>query len=148
MSIASEVLQFVIDNPGCTYRQVADAIPGLNVSTVNRCLSRFFTEGKLARELHGSALAYYPIGETEPEALSEEKLRILTGLENRAQQLEAKGLYFRAASVWLNAFDMAISNTDRSRYISRRAACLRYAGNFKAPEGRCYLAGRYVGEDE
>lgn len=148
MSIASEVLQFVFDNPGCTYRQVADAIPGLNVSTVNRCLSRFFAEGRLARELHGSALAYYPIGETEPEALSEEKLRVLTGLENRAQQLEAKGLYFRAASVWLNAFDMAISNTDRSRYISRRAACLRYAGNFKAPEGRCYLAGRYVGEDE
>ncbi|QFH71189.1 PerC family transcriptional regulator [Enterobacter sp. E76] len=148
MSIASEILQFVIENPGCTYRQVADAIPGLNVSTVNRCLSRFFNEGKLARELRGSTLAYYPIGGADPESLSEENLRTLTGLENRAQQLEAKGLYFRAASVWLKAFDMAISNTDRSRYISRRAACLRNAGNFKAPEGRCYLAGRYVGEEK
>lgn len=147
MSIASEILQFVIENPGCTYRQVADAIPGLNVSTVNRCLSRFFNEGKLARELRGSTLAYYPIGEMEPEALSEENLRTLTGLEHRAQQLEVKGLYFRAASVWLRAFDIAISNTDRSRYISRRAACLRNAGNSKAPEGRCYLAGRYVGEE-
>ena len=147
MSIASEILQFVIENPGCTYRQVADAIPGLNVSTVNRCLSRFFSERKLARELRGSTLAYYPIGGVEPESLSEENLRTLTGLENRAQQLEAKGLYFRAATVWLTAFDMAISNTDRSRYLSRRAACLRCAGNFKAPEGRCYLAGRYVGEE-
>lgn len=148
MSIASEILQFVIANPGCNYRQVADAIPGLNASTVNRCLSRFFADGRLARELRGSALAYYPIGGVEPESLSEENLRILTGLENRAQQLEAKELYFRAASVWLKAFDMAISNTDRSRYISRRAACLRNAGNSKAPEGRCYLAGRYVGEDK
>lgn len=147
MSIASEVLQFVFDNPGCTYRQVADAIPGLNASTVNRCLSRFFTEGKLARELHGSALAYYPIQEKEPEALSEDALRRLTELENRAQQLEAQELYFRAASVWLKAFDMAISNTDRNRYISRRAACLRNAGNYRAPEGRCFLAGRYVGEE-
>jgi len=147
MSIASEILQFVIENPGCNYRQVADAIPGLNVSTVNRCLSRFFADGRLARELRGSALAYYPIGGVEPESLSEENLRTLTGLENRAQQLEAKGLYFRAASVWLKAFDMAISNTDRSRYISRRAACLRNARNSKAPEGRCYLAGRYVGEE-
>ena len=148
MSIASEILHYVNNNPGCNYRQVAEAIPGVNISTVNRCLSRFFAEGKLARELIESSLAYYAIQEKEPEALSEEALLRLTELENRAQQLEAQELYFRAASVWLKAFDMAISNTDRNRYISRRAACLRNAGNYRAPEGRCFLAGRYVGEDK
>ncbi|MBB3324894.1 PerC family transcriptional regulator [Atlantibacter sp. RC6] len=147
MSIASEIMKYVIENPGCTYRQIAAAMPDINLSTINRCLSRAFINGKLARELNDSTLAYYPIEEAGPEALTEENRRMLTELENLAQQLEAKGLYFRAASVWLTAFDMAISNTDRSRYISRRAACLRYAGNFKAPEGRCYLAGRYVGEE-
>lgn len=62
MSIASEILHYVNKNPGCNYRQVADSIPGVNISTVNRCMSRFFDEGKLARELLESSLAYYPIG--------------------------------------------------------------------------------------
>ena len=122
-------------------------MPGTNTSTINRCLGRFYEEGKLRRDFQESTLTYYPSNQTMAETLSEEDLRTLTGLENRAQQLEAQGLYFRAASVWLKAFDMAISSTDRNRYVSRRALCLRHAGNFMTPEGRCYLAGRYVGEE-
>ncbi|WP_313020746.1 PerC family transcriptional regulator [Atlantibacter hermannii] len=148
MSIASKVLQYVIENPGCNYRDIAKAMPGTNTSTINRCLGRFYEEGKLRRDFQESTLTYYPSNQTMAETLSEEDLRTLTGLENRAQQLEAQGLYFRAASVWLKAFDMAISSTDRNRYVSRRALCLRHAGNFMTPDGRCYLAGRYVGEDK
>ena len=147
MSIASKVLQYVIENPGCNYREIAKAMPGTNTSTINRCLGRFYDEGKLLRDFQESTLTYYPSNQTLAETLSGEDLRTLAELEDCAQQLEAKGLYFRAASVWLKAFDIAISYTDRSRYISRRAACLRNAGNNRAPEGRCYLSGRYVEEE-
>ncbi|WP_312837477.1 winged helix-turn-helix domain-containing protein [Atlantibacter hermannii] len=59
MSIASKVLQYVIENPGCNYRDIAKAMPGTNTSTINRCLGRFYEEGKLRRDFQESTLIYY-----------------------------------------------------------------------------------------
>ncbi|MDH0063183.1 PerC family transcriptional regulator [Leclercia adecarboxylata] len=153
MSIESEVLQFALDNPGCSTRQVANVLTHTSFRTISRCLFRFHNEGKLKREVHNdTTIVYYPCEEfvkTDAAATASyaDTVRTLTDLENYAIQLEGKGLYLRAATVWLNAFDLSPANKDRERYVKRRASCLKQAKK-RCVTDACLLAGHYIGEEQ
>jgi len=151
MSIESEVLQFALDNPGCSTRQVANVLTHSSFRTISRCLFHFHSEGKLKREVHNdTTIVYYPSSEFAMEvaaaaASHSEVVKTVTDLEQLASSLEEKGLYQRAATTWLKAFDLSPANKDRERYVKRRAACLRQAK--KLVIDGCPLAGRYIGEE-
>jgi len=154
VSIESEVLQFALDNPGCSTRQVANVLTHTSFRTISRCLFRFHNEGKLKREVHNdTTIVYYPCEEfvkTDAAAAAAtyaDTVRTLTDLENYAIQLEGKGLYLRAATVWLNAFDLSPANKDRERYVKRRASCLKQAKK-RCVTDACLLAGHYIGEEQ
>ena len=153
MSIESEILQFALDNPGCSTRQVANALTHSSFRTISRCLFRFHDEGKLKREVHNdTTIVYYPCEEfVKAEAAAAESyagtVRSVIDLENHAIQLEEKGLYLRAATVWLNAFDLAPENKDRERYVKRRASCLKQAKK-RCVTDAFLLAGHYIGEEQ
>ncbi|MFY9995039.1 MAG: PerC family transcriptional regulator [Leclercia sp.] len=151
MSIESEVLQFALDNPGCSTRQVANALTHSSFRTISRCLFRFHNEGKLKREVHNdTTIVYFPCGDlvraTAAAASFADSVKTLTDLEQYAVDLEEKGLFQRAATVWLKAFDLSSVNKDRERYVKRRASCLKQAKKYSTTEG-CSLAGRYIGDE-
>lgn len=153
MSIESEVLQFALDNPGCSTRQVANVLTHTSFRTISRCLFLLHNEGKLKREVRNdTTIVYYPCEEfvkTDAAAAAAyaDTVRTLTDLENYAIQLEGKGLYLRAATVWLKAFDLSPANKDRERYVKRRASCLKQAKK-RCVTDACLLAGHYIGEEQ
>ena len=66
--------------------------------------------------------------------------------EELACQLERQHLWRRAAHVYLAEFDASKSNRDRERLAKKRTQCLKMSNRVGYVEGRCYLAGNYVGE--
>lgn len=46
-----------------------------------------------------------------------------------AEKLECKGLWRRAARVWLEVFDQAVVDSTREEIAIRRDRCLRHANN-------------------
>ncbi|EOG5454279.1 PerC family transcriptional regulator [Cronobacter turicensis] len=66
--------------------------------------------------------------------------------EELACQLERKNLWRRAADAYLAAFDASKSNRDRARLAKKRTQCLKMSNRVGYVEGRCYLAGHFVGE--
>ena len=138
MTAIEQVFQHIKDNPGLLPSEIAAALPGVSRSTAYGAIDNLWMYGEIERLAAGDEFRYFvdTTNGSDPR---------LAELENRARELEEKGLQRRAAEIWLTAFDAAKSVNDRERYRQRRLRCL--AGMTKGNGDDSCVAGRYVGDN-
>lgn len=137
MNNISQVLEYITNSPGVLPSEVAAALPGINKSTVFGAVENLWLSGKIQRIESADGFRYL----VEQQTVSSNSA--LAALEKRAVELEKKGQWRRAATVWLQAYDTASVNSDRERYRKRRSRCLSGMTRGKPDSGQ--VAGHYVG---
>lgn len=73
--------------------------------------------------------------------------RVISRLTRQAEELESRGLYRRAATVWMEAFCESHSQTERNNFLQRRERCLRKSKRIVVSADGWYLPGNYVGAE-
>ncbi|TXP03838.1 PerC family transcriptional regulator, partial [Escherichia coli] len=71
--------------------------------------------------------------------------RVILCLTRQAEELESRGLYRRAATVWMAAFRESHSQPERNNFLARRERCLRKSRKRAVAGDEWYLSGNYVG---
>lgn len=71
--------------------------------------------------------------------------QVILCLTRQAEELESRGLYRRAATVWMEAFRESHSQPERNNFLARRERCLRKSSKRAASGEEWYLSGNYVG---
>ncbi|EJJ3922254.1 PerC family transcriptional regulator [Salmonella enterica] len=161
MSLLANVQTFIGLNPGLTSNEIADAFPEYDRLLVQRSASKLYRCRRVKRELHGKVFRYYAgKGEAVILTLRQKKPRaasrytgsgdpkVIAALVSRAEALEAKGLFNRAAKVWMEAFDESLLINEREALSKRRQKCFESCKKPVRPGEQIYLAGRFVGNVE
>lgn len=71
--------------------------------------------------------------------------RVILCLTRQAEELESRGLFRRAATVWMEAFRESHSQPERNNFLAHRERCLRKSSKRAASGEEWYLSGNYVG---
>ncbi|EOX7500272.1 PerC family transcriptional regulator, partial [Escherichia coli] len=89
-----------------------------------------------------------PVRETRPVRnfyVGTNDPRVILCLARQAEELESRGLFRRAATVWMAAFRESHSQPERNNFLARRERCLRKSSKRAASGEEWYLSGNYVG---
>ncbi|MDZ8790257.1 PerC family transcriptional regulator [Escherichia coli] len=124
MSLLNEVQKFIEAHPGCTSGDIADAFAGYSRQRVLQSASKLRQSGRVAHRCEGDTRRHFP---------------------RQAEELESKGLYRRAATVWMAAFRESHSQPERNNFLARREQCLRKSSKRAVSGDEWYLSGNYVG---
>lgn len=135
-----QVLEFIKSREGTAPIEAVRGLPHLNKSTVLGAVRRLYVFGQIDRFSGPSCFLYIV-----PPAASEVGDFRLKALEERALELQRKGMWRRAATVWLACYDQAKQSTDRETYLRRRVECL--SGFSHGVNNGCLeLSGRFIGD--
>ncbi|EFB7204255.1 PerC family transcriptional regulator [Escherichia coli] len=158
MSLMSEIQKFIESNPGCTTGDIANAFAYfprprvLNTTSKLRQCRRvaYRSEGKTHR--HFSRKAVLPpepvlkhMSVASKSYVGTNDQRVILRLIQQAEDLESRGLFRRAATVWMAAFRESHSQPERNNFLARREQCLRKSSKRAASGEEWYLSGNYVG---
>lgn len=125
-----QVAIFVRYQPNCAVGDVSDALD-LGSSTAGKLLRALTDEGIVIRSHNGTQFTYEAI---EGAAISDELLPCMLhkadpaktlAAETLAKELEAKGLWRRAAAVYSGMLEIAVNAVEVGRIAKRRDACLQ-----------------------
>lgn len=161
MSLLNEVQKFIEAHPGCTSGDIADAFAGYSRQRVLQSASKLRQSGRVAHRCEGDTRRHFPrlterAQEPEPQPVRETRPvrnfyvgtndpRVILCLTRQAEELESRGLYRRAATVWMAAFRESHSQPERNNFLARREQCLRKSSKRAASGEEWYLSGNYVG---
>ncbi|EOX6014815.1 PerC family transcriptional regulator [Escherichia coli] len=161
MSLLNEVQKFIEAHPGCTSGDIADAFAGYSRQRVLQYASKLRQSGRVAHRCEGDTRRHFPrlterAKELEPQPVRETRPvrnfyvgtndpRVILCLTRQAEELESRGLYRRAATVWMAAFRESHSQPERNNFLARRERCLRKSSKRAASGEEWYLSGNYVG---
>lgn len=152
MSLMKILQNYIAENPGVASNQIADAFPGFARTSVQRAVCRLYDTGRAEREMENDQYRYKALPPKTPVAMPD--LQLVDGevkaksLEMQARELQAKGLYNRAATLLLDAFSTSSVTSERERCLRERQRCLRKAVSPVCNSGAGNLPGRYIGGDE
>ncbi|HDD9615535.1 TPA: helix-turn-helix domain-containing protein [Escherichia coli] len=148
-------------HPGCTSGDIADAFAGYSRQRVLQSASKLRQSGRVAHRCEGDTRRHFPrlterAQEPEPQPVRETRPvrnfyvgtndpRVILCLTRQAEELESRGLYRRAATVWMAAFRESHSQPERNNFLARRERCLRKSSKRAASGEEWYLSGNYVG---
>ncbi|EDW8028225.1 PerC family transcriptional regulator [Salmonella enterica] len=157
MSLLVKVQAFIELNPGLTSNEIADALPEYARFDVQRSASKLYRCKRVNRRLAGDVFRYYA-GKDEAVILTLRQKRsgrtgsgdpmVLAKLVNDAEKLESRGLFRRAATVWMQAFDESLLIGEREAFTRRCQKCIERCKKPVRPGEQIYLAGRFVGDVE
>lgn len=145
MSLMKTLENFIAANPGLTSREIAEKFADYNIDSVQRTVCRLYDLNFLTREFKGKDCRYYAVN--EDAATNTGKQPVDKGLNEKvkhAEELQERGMYRRAASLWMEIFKSSQVMTLRERSLKQRQLCLRKAKQAK-PESGWYLAGQFNG---
>lgn len=141
MSLLNDVQKFIEAHPGCTSGDIADAFAGYSRQRVLQSASKLRQSGRVAHRCEGDTRRHFPrlterAQEPEPQPVRETRPvrnfyvgtndpRVILCLTRQAEELESRGLYRRAATVWMAAFRESHSQPERNNFLARRERCLR-----------------------
>ena len=128
MSITVDIYKFIAQHSGVTRSEMLLAFPDLNRDAVISAYDRLYRSGKVSRmssrdDKRGYQYLVTDENKPGPEEIPQDMKRLQAIVET-AESLEKRGLYRRAATVWLEAYDCAQRHADRERYAKRRRRCL------------------------
>lgn len=160
MSFLKTIQLFVAKNPGLTNKQIAAAMPEYELHSVQRAVCRLVMLNRAERKGERPNFRYYakapvgPIGPIVPrypvekaEVMSEPKQEsapnpAVVAMMEKAKELSDKGLFLRAATVLMDAFNRSKSEEMREKILDERQRCLSMVQRAKiSGDGWC-LAGR------
>ena len=160
MSFLKTIQLFVANNPGLTNKEIAAALPDYELHSVQRAVCRLAMLGRAERRGERPTFRYYakapvgPIGPIVPrypvekaEVMPEPKQEIapnpaVVEMMEKAKELSDKGLFLRAATVLMDAFNRSKSEEMREKIMEERQRCLNMVQRAKpSGDGWC-LAGR------
>ncbi|QLX99151.1 hypothetical protein [Enterobacter sp. RHBSTW-00593] len=160
MSFLKTIQLFVANNPGMTNKEIAAALPEYELHSVQRAVCRLAMLGRAERRGERPTFRYYakapigPIGPIVPrypvekaEVMPEPKQEsapnpAVVAMMEKAKELSDKGLFLRAATVLMDAFNRSKSEEMREKILDERQRCLSMVQRAKpCGDGWC-LAGR------
>ncbi|MBL5837225.1 hypothetical protein [Enterobacter asburiae] len=160
MSFLKTIQLFVANNPGLTNKEIAAALPEYELHSVQRAVCRLAMLGRAERRGERPTFRYYakapigPIGPIVPrypveksEVMPEPKHEsapnpAVVAMMEKAKELSDKGLFLRAATVLMDAFNRSKSEEMRGKILDERQRCLNMVQRAKpSGDGWC-LAGR------
>jgi len=160
MSFLKTIQLFVANNPGLTNKEIAAALPEYELHSVQRAVCRLAMLGRAERRGERPTFRYYakapvgPIGPIVPrypvekaEVMPEPKQEsapnpAVVAMMEKAKELSDKGLFLRAATVLMDAFNRSKSEEMRGKILDERQRCLIMVQRAKpSGDGWC-LAGR------
>ncbi|EFH5562741.1 PerC family transcriptional regulator [Escherichia coli] len=161
MSLLNDVQKFIEAHPGCTSGDIADAFAGYSRQRVLKSASKLRQSGRVAHRCEGDTRRHFPrqikispeaerqpVRETRPVRnfyVGTNDPREILCLTRQAEELESRGLYRRAATVWMAAFRESHSQPERNNFLARREQCLRKSSKRAVSGDEWYLSGNYVG---
>lgn len=160
MSFLKTIQLFVANNPGLTNKEIAAALPDYELHSVQRAVCRLAMLGRAERRGERPTFRYYakapvgPIGPIVPrypvekaEVMPEPKQEsapnpAVVEMMEKAKELSDKGLFLRAATVLMDAFNRSKNEDMREKILDERQRCLNMVQRAKpSGDGWC-LAGR------
>ncbi|EBS4510241.1 hypothetical protein DQK33_19925 [Salmonella enterica subsp. enterica serovar Adamstua] len=158
MSLLADVQKFIELNRGVTAKELAATFSDYRRTAVQQAASRLYRCKRVNRRLAGDVFRYYA-GKDEAVILTlrQKKNRaasrytgsgdpkVIATLVSDAEKLESRGLFRRAATVWMEAFRESHIPSERSAFLARRERCLRKSRKYVASGREWYLSGNYVG---
>lgn len=160
MSFLKTIQLFVSKNPGLTNKQIAAAMPEYELHSVQRAVCRLVMLNRAERKGERPNFRYYakapvgPIGPIVPrypvekaEVMPEPKQEsapnpAVVAMMEKAKELFDKGLFLRAATVLMEAFNRSKNEEMREKIMAERQRCLNMVQRAKpSGDGWC-LAGR------
>jgi len=160
MSFLKTIQLFISKNPGLTNKEIAAALPDYELHSVQRAVCRLAMLGRAERRGERPTFRYYakapigPIGPIVPrypvekaEVMPEPKQEsapnpAVIAMMQKAKELSEKGLFLRAATVLMDAFNRSKSEEMREKILDERKRCLNMVQRARpSGEGWC-LAGR------
>ncbi|MEA0099069.1 PerC family transcriptional regulator [Escherichia coli] len=161
MSLLNDVQKFIEAHPGCTSGDIADAFAGYSRQRVLQSASKLRQSWRVAHRCEGDTRRHFPrqtkispeaerqpVRETRPVRnfyVGTNDPREILCLTRQAEELESRGLYRRAATVWMAAFRESHSQPERNNFLARREQCLRKSSKRAVSGDEWYLSGNYVG---
>lgn len=160
MSFLKTIQLFVANNPGLTNKEIAAALPEYALHSVQRAVCRLVMLNRAERKGVRPNFRYYakapvgPIGPIVPrypvekaEVMPEPKQEsapnpAVTTMMEKAQVLFEKGLFQRAATVLMEAFNRSKDEEQRMKILIERQRCLSMAPKVKTPTDAWCLAGQ------
>lgn len=161
MSLLNDVQKFIEAHPGCTSGDIADAFAGYSRQRVLQSASKLRQSGRVAHRCEGDTRRHFPrlterAQEPEPQPVRETRParnfyvgtndpRVILCLTRQAEELESRGLYRRAATVWMAAFRESHSQPERNNFLARRESWLaRHAAMKRCPRKGATAASGYM----
>lgn len=160
MSFLKTIQLFVAKNPGLTNKQIAAALPEFELHSVQRAVCRLVMLNRAERKGLRPNYRYYAQAPTGPiwpiiprapiekaEVIPEPKQETAPNpaaiaMMDKAKELSDKGLYLRAATVLMEAFNRSKNETMRTKILKERKRCLSMALRVKTTGDGWCLAGR------
>jgi predicted transcriptional regulator len=128
-----QVAVFVRYQPNCAVGDVSEALD-MHGATAGKLLRELSDEGILNRTRNSVQFTYLAASDAEiPEVVlpcmveKSDPVR-MQAAEQKAKELEEKGLWRSAAAVYADMFGIAGSSVEVARIAKRRKDCLRQAG--------------------
>lgn len=159
-----DIQKFIENHPGCSSSDIANAFSDYPRRCVLQSASKLRQSGRVAHccegdtHRHFSLLAEMP---HEPDLkpvwenrsarnayVGTNNPQVISGLTRQAEELESRGLFRRAATVWTQAFDESLLVGEREVFSRRRQKCIERCRKSVRPGEQIYLAGRFVGDVE
>ncbi|WP_410695879.1 hypothetical protein [Citrobacter freundii] len=140
MSILKTVQMFIAMNPGVTTRDIIEGLTQFSQDRLQLAVCRLSGSGLAMRKRDGRQFRYY----AEPPADCHFEVFEPTP-EVSALMETAKGLFHRAATIYMEAFSASSIESERAAILAERQRCLGLAKPAVIAEDGCYLAGRFSG---
>ena len=128
-----QVAVFVRYQPNCAVGDVSEALD-MHGATAGKLLRELSDEGILNRARNSVQFTYSAAPDAEipdvvlPCMVEKSDPVRMQAAEQKAKELEEKGLWRRAAAVYADMFGIAGSSVEVARIAKRRKDCLRQAG--------------------
>ncbi|MFP9429837.1 hypothetical protein ACJ9N4_06070 [Enterobacter sp. LM3] len=160
MSFLKTIQLFVANNPGLTNKEIAAALPEYELHSVQRAVCRLVMLHRAERKGERHNFRYYakaptgPIGPVIPREAVEKSEVIpepnqetapnpaVVAMMDKAQDLFDKGLFLRAATVLMDAFNRSKNEGMREKILAERQRCLNMVPKIRVPNDGWCLAGR------
>ena len=145
MSLLKTIQMFVAQNPGLTNKQIAAALTEYDIQSVQRAVCRLVDTKRATRKHAGKCYRYYAEPPADCHFEVFEPTPEVSALMETAKCLESKGLFHRAATIYMHAFSVSAIESERAAILAERQRCLGLAKPAVISEDGCYLAGRFSG---
>ncbi|EAQ4297040.1 BlaI/MecI/CopY family transcriptional regulator [Salmonella enterica] len=145
MSILKTVQMFIAMNPGVTTRDIIEGLTQFSQDRLQLAVCRLYGSGLATRKRDGRQFRYYAVPPADCHFEVFEPTPEVSALMETAKGLESKGLFHRAATIYMEAFSASSIESDRAAILAERQRCIGLAKPAVIAEDGCYLAGRFAG---